>query len=80
MTSEGTLQRGPREKVVSLSQKVSKGCSAAVRKSEQQVASVSQNCGRVCTELGHDSCTLLSAASHRCTFIICFTIFFLMGK
>ena len=38
MTSEGTLQRGPREKVVSLSQKVSKVCSAAVRTSEQQAA------------------------------------------
>ena len=38
MTSEETLQRGPREKVVSLSQKVSKVCSAAVRSSEQQVA------------------------------------------
>ena len=60
MTSEGTLQRGPREKVVSLSQKVIKMCPAAVRKSEQQVASVSQNCGCVCIEFGHDSCTLLS--------------------
>lgn len=65
MTSEGTLQRGPREKVVSLNQKVSKMCSAAVRKSEQQVASVSQNCGCVYIELGHDSCTLLSEREQR---------------
>lgn len=70
MTSEGTPQRGPREKVVSLSQNVSKGCSAAVRKSEQQVASVSQNCGRVCTELGHDSCTLLSGRERPVTDVL----------